>query len=106
MTADIPARGITKERGRAIGVADALPARMGVIGDGGQTPPRRGAGIVEVRRALFRADHTVQRVIAIGHLAGVGIGELNEIVRHVIGVRHREPILMGLRSDAPECVVK
>jgi len=30
MTADIPARGIAKERRPAIGVADALPARLGV----------------------------------------------------------------------------
>jgi len=63
MTADIPARGIGKQRGRAIGVTHALSARLGVIGDGRQTPPRRGAGIAQVRRALFRADHTVQRVI-------------------------------------------
>ena len=45
MTADIPARGIAKQRRCAIGEADALPARLGVIGDTGEAPPRRGAGI-------------------------------------------------------------
>ena len=43
MTADIPARGIGKQRGRAIGVGHALPARLGVIGDTGEAPLRRSA---------------------------------------------------------------
>ncbi len=43
MTADIPARGIGKQRGRAIGVGHALPARLGVIGNTGEAPLRRSA---------------------------------------------------------------